>query len=59
VSVSTNAFHLVWAKSSLRHPRVASARDALIATPYNDQASYIARGLLEKRQAFADHTPLY
>lgn len=31
VSVPTNSFYLVWAKSSLRHPRVALARDALIA----------------------------
>ncbi len=30
VRVPTNAFYLVWAKSSLRHPRVALARDALI-----------------------------
>ncbi|MDR6114733.1 MULTISPECIES: LysR family transcriptional regulator [unclassified Sphingomonas] len=30
VCVPTNALYLVWAKSSLRHPRVALARDALI-----------------------------
>ncbi|WP_379920490.1 LysR family transcriptional regulator [Erythrobacter sp. R86502] len=30
VTVPTNTFYLVWAKSSLRHPRVALARDALI-----------------------------
>lgn len=30
IRVPTNAYYLVWAKSSLRHPRVALARDALI-----------------------------
>ena len=30
MTVPTNAFYLVWAKSSLRHPRVALAREALI-----------------------------
>ncbi len=31
VTVPRNAYYLVWARSSLRHPRVAMARDALIA----------------------------
>ncbi len=31
IMVPLNAFYLVWARSSLRHPRVAMARDALIA----------------------------
>jgi DNA-binding transcriptional LysR family regulator len=30
IAVPTNAFYLVWAKASLRHPRVALARDALV-----------------------------
>lgn len=29
IMVPTNTFHLVWARSSLRHPRVAVARDIL------------------------------
>lgn len=31
IRVPRNTFYLVWARSSLRHPRVALARDALIA----------------------------
>ncbi|WP_397587046.1 LysR family transcriptional regulator, partial [Sphingobium fuliginis] len=31
ITVPRNAYYLVWARSSLRHPRVAMARDALIA----------------------------
>jgi len=31
IRVPRNAYYLVWARSSLRHPRVAMARDALIA----------------------------
>ena len=30
VTVPRNAFHLVWARSTLRHPRVAFARDMLL-----------------------------
>ena len=30
VTVPRNAFHLVWARSALRHPRVAFARDMLL-----------------------------
>ena len=31
ITVPRNAYYLVWARSSLRHPRVAMARNALIA----------------------------
>ncbi|UNU44687.1 LysR family transcriptional regulator [Sphingopyxis sp. YF1] len=35
ITVPHNTFYLVWARSSLRHPRVAIARDALIAALRN------------------------
>lgn len=35
IAVPHNTFYLVWARASLRHPRVALARDALIAALRN------------------------